>query len=43
MKSWIPLVCALCTGCDDELELEDFEETEQNLTSVVTPAGRAST
>lgn len=39
MKSWIPLVCALCAGCDDELELEDVEATEQNVTSVVTPVG----
>jgi len=39
MKSWILLACALCTGCVDELELEDVEATEQNLTSVVTPAG----
>ncbi len=32
-----------CAGCVDEDELdledEDIEETEQNLTSVVTPAG----
>lgn len=39
--SWIIICCALCAGCDDELELEfeDIEETEQNLTSVVTPVG----
>jgi len=32
--SWVVLGCVLCTGCVDELELE--QETEQDFTSVVT-------
>lgn len=37
--SWVIIGCVLCTGCDDELELEleDVEETDRSLISVVTP------
>ncbi len=37
--SWLIIGCLSCAGCVDEDEIEDVEETEQNLTSVVTPAG----
>lgn len=39
--SWLIIGCLSCAGCADEeeFEIEDVEETEQNFTSVVTPAG----